>query len=63
MPDPVVLLHVPAPSDAAECAYAAIVDPPARLAFTAGARLGVAVLGYADQLVEVEAVAAVRTRA
>ncbi|MGS2613238.1 RidA family protein [Micromonospora sp. LZ34] len=128
------LIHVPALSDVAEYAYAATVEPPARLVFTAGAcpldpdgrtvapgdhaaqarqvmanletalaaagarltdvvkttvyvasgrqadlvtvwevvrdhfgdhdppstLLGVAVLGYADQLVEVEAVAAVR---
>ncbi|WP_328369834.1 RidA family protein [Micromonospora zamorensis] len=137
MPDAVALLHVPALSDVAEYAYAAIVEPPARLVFTAGAcpldaegrtvapgdhaaqarqvmanletalaaagatptdvvkttvyvassqqkdlvtvwevvrdffgdhdppstLLGVAVLGYTDQLVEVEAVAAVRTGA
>ncbi|WFE51580.1 MULTISPECIES: RidA family protein [unclassified Micromonospora] len=137
MPDPVALLHVPALSDAAEYAYAATVESPARLVFTAGAcpldaegrtvapgdhaaqarqvmtnlstaldaagarltdvvkttvyvassrqkdlvtvwevvrdffgdhdppstLLGVAVLGYTDQLVEVEAVAAVRTGA
>ncbi|MBQ0904017.1 RidA family protein [Micromonospora sp. U21] len=137
MPDPVALLHVPALSDVAEYAYAATVDPPARLVFTAGAcpldaegrtvapgdhaaqarqvmtnletalgaagarltdvvkttvyvasseqadlvkawevvrdsfgdhdppstLLGVAVLGYTDQLVEVEAVAAVRMAA
>ncbi|PYC72722.1 hypothetical protein C7C45_09550 [Micromonospora arborensis] len=62
MPDPVALLHVPALSDAAEYAYAAIVDPPARLV-ASGTLLGVAVLGYTDQLVEVEAVAAVRTGA
>ncbi|MBM7491149.1 enamine deaminase RidA (YjgF/YER057c/UK114 family) [Micromonospora luteifusca] len=37
MPDPDALLHVPALSDAAEYAYAATVDPPARLVFTAGA--------------------------
>ncbi|TNH21646.1 hypothetical protein FHG89_30990 [Micromonospora orduensis] len=88
MPDPVALLHVPALSDVAEYAYAATVEPPARLVFTAGAcpldaegrtvapgdhaaqarqvlanletALGVAALGYTDQLVEVEAVAAVR---
>ena len=137
MPDAVALLHVPALSDVAEYAYAATVEPPARLVFTAGAcpldadgrtvapgdhaaqarqvmanletaltaagatltdvvkttvyvassrqadlvaawevvrdhfgdhdppstLLGVAVLGYTDQLVEVEAVAAVRTGA
>lgn len=34
MPDPVALLHVPA---LAEYAYAATVEPPARLVFTAGA--------------------------
>ncbi|MEU5913562.1 hypothetical protein [Micromonospora sp. NPDC047527] len=50
MPDAVALLHVPALSNVAEYAYAATVAPPARLAFTAG-----------DKLVEVEAVAAVRT--
>ncbi|MCG5437961.1 RidA family protein [Micromonospora foliorum] len=134
MPDHVALLHVPALSDVAEYAYAATVESPARLVFTAGAcpldaegrtvapgdhaaqarqvmtnletaldaagarltdvvkttvyvassqqrdlvtvweavrdffgdhdppstLLGVAVLGYTDQLVEVEAVAAVR---
>ncbi|MGC4856350.1 RidA family protein [Micromonospora sp. DT4] len=41
MPDPVALLHVPALSDVAEYAYAyayaATVEPPARLVFTAGA--------------------------
>ncbi|GLZ61840.1 RidA family protein [Micromonospora sp. NBRC 107095] len=137
MPEPVALLRVPALSDVAEYAYAATVDAPARLVFTAGAcpldaegrtvapgdhaaqarqvmtnlttaldaagarltdvvkttvyvassqqkdlvtvwevvrdffgdhdppstLLGVAVLGYTDQLVEVEAVAAVRTGA
>ncbi|MEU8182404.1 hypothetical protein AB0B85_13240 [Micromonospora sp. NPDC049044] len=83
MPEPVALLHVAALSDVAEYAYAATVEPPARLVFTAGAcplddegptvvpgdhdppstLLGVAVLGYTDQLVEVEAVAAVRTGA
>ncbi|MEU5962990.1 hypothetical protein ABZ777_17435 [Micromonospora parva] len=51
MPEPVALLRVPDLSDVAEYAYAATVDAPARL---------VAVLGYTDQLVEVEAVAAVR---
>ncbi|MBQ1029318.1 RidA family protein [Micromonospora parva] len=137
MPQPLALLHVPALSDVAEYAYAATVDAPARLVFTAGAcpldaegrtvapgdhaaqarqvmtnlttaldaagarltdvvkttvyvassqqkdlvtvwevvrdffgdhdppstLLGVAVLGYTDQLVEVEAVAAVQTGA
>ncbi|MFI5488029.1 MULTISPECIES: RidA family protein [Micromonospora] len=137
MPDPTRLIHVPALSDVAEYAYAATVEPPARLVFTAGAcpldadgrtvapgdhaaqarqvmtnletalatagarladvvkttvyvasnrqddlvtvwevvrdhfgdhdppstLLGVAVLGYDDQLVEVEAVAAVRSAA
>ncbi|MBM0231751.1 hypothetical protein JNW91_07695 [Micromonospora sp. STR1_7] len=58
MPDPVALLHVPALSDVAE--YAATIDSPARLVFTAGACPLVAVLGYTDQLTEVEAVAAVR---
>ncbi|MET8120298.1 RidA family protein [Micromonospora sp. NPDC005189] len=37
MPDPVALLHVPVLSDVAEYAYAATVEPPARLVFTAGA--------------------------
>ncbi|WP_434741839.1 RidA family protein [Micromonospora sp. SH-82] len=37
MPDPVTLVRVPALSDAAEYAYAATVEPPARLVFTAGA--------------------------
>lgn len=137
MPEPVALLRVPALSDTAEYAYAATVESPVRLVFTAGAcpldeegrtvapgdhaaqarqvmtnlataldaagarltdvvkttvyvassqqadlvtawevvrdffgdhdppstLLGVAVLGYPDQLVEVEAVAAVRTGA
>ncbi|MFG2103123.1 RidA family protein [Micromonospora echinaurantiaca] len=37
MPDPTRLIHVPALSDVAEYAYAATVEPPARLVFTAGA--------------------------
>ncbi len=37
MPDAVALLHVPALSNVAEYAYAATVEPPARLVFTAGA--------------------------
>ncbi|SCG36049.1 RidA family protein [Micromonospora halophytica] len=37
MTGPSHLIHVPALSDVAEYAYAATVDPPARLVFTAGA--------------------------
>jgi enamine deaminase RidA (YjgF/YER057c/UK114 family) len=37
MPDPVTLPHVPELSDVAEYAYAATVEPPARLVFSAGA--------------------------
>ncbi|MEV4544984.1 RidA family protein [Micromonospora echinaurantiaca] len=37
MPDPTRLIHVPTLSDVAEYAYAATVEPPARLVFTAGA--------------------------
>ncbi|MER7164822.1 RidA family protein [Micromonospora sp. NPDC000207] len=37
MPDPVTLVRVPALSDAAEYAYAAVVAPSTRLVFTAGA--------------------------
>ncbi|MEU7756201.1 RidA family protein [Micromonospora sp. NPDC049101] len=37
MPDHVALLRVPALSDVAEYAYAATVEPTARLVFTAGA--------------------------
>ncbi|SCG76749.1 Enamine deaminase RidA, house cleaning of reactive enamine intermediates, YjgF/YER057c/UK114 family [Micromonospora echinaurantiaca] len=37
MPDPTRLIRVPTLSDVAEYAYAATVEPPARLVFTAGA--------------------------
>ncbi|MFI6261078.1 RidA family protein [Micromonospora sp. NPDC051006] len=37
MPTPASLIPVPALSDTAEYAYAATVEPPARLVFTAGA--------------------------
>lgn len=70
MPDLVALLHVPALAKVAEYAHAATVEPPARSVFTADAcpldaegHVVVAVLGYPDQLVEVEAIAAVRMEA
>jgi len=67
--DRVTLVRAAELTDAAPYAYAALPPAGARLVFTAGAcpldeegasstLLGVAVLGYPDQLVEVEAVAA-----
>ncbi|WP_436970616.1 hypothetical protein [Micromonospora avicenniae] len=64
MTGPVRLIPVPALSGIAGYAYAAAVEPSARLVSTAGARPlesdGRTVLGHSDQLVEVGAVGAVR---
>ncbi|UZX04311.1 hypothetical protein F8G81_18105 [Arthrobacter sp. CDRTa11] len=67
MPRAITLIRSGALADVAQYAYAATAPSNARLIFLAGACplnedgswMGVTVLGYRDQLVEIEAIAAV----